>query len=707
MSSRTSSTATPRRPRKTAVPRPSAPPRKAVAKRRSRSAPAPAVASVARDPKEVGLELLRKQGLKLLRDTGSLTLQAARAPAAAARLAAAFLPLTMLLAREGHITAEELGRELDRLFATLYEHPLTARANQLTRYLRERKVLPNEQSTEGLIRYVVEQTVARSPIPVPQEIVDEFWTFFRELMSEPELRGLAELGLDIVRLVLRTYEPLLADVVNELKDIVYSNQDRVEVLLRKVRVVRGDLAILRRQIKALRHIRPFFQADPRDFNAQAEIVARMVREFGPFFIKMAQVAAANADFLPKEIARELMVFQEDVAPMTAQEARDAIIESFGEPPEKLYFGFDPGKPLKSGSIGSVYLARKPMTIDGEEKLVTIVVKIGRHNLDREFLMGKTSVGLMLLSSHYWAPHGKLAPFLKAMVEQIDGFIDGFRGELEFEREAAVQTRFWRRSRHSAVWRVPRVYRASDRVVEMEFVEGAVNISRAAAHFGPRDDVAYRRTLARRFVYIVLSQVLVHREIHGDLHPGNVMVDAEGRLHLIDWGNAVELAGKFAPVLNYLRAALVADPDALTDALILVSADPSVAQAKRDQIRRTLARTLAKKGIAPLSLTFPWTLYREGTPGLLRRANLLANLMSNTQQLGLTVHGDYLHLSRSIAALVGTLANLYQDVPSHWVVADLIFALNSFPALALQEALRDKKAEIAEIIGTRTESAQAN
>ena len=85
-------------------------------------------------------------------------------------------------------------------------------------------MLPNEGSTESLIRYVVEQAVARSPIPVPQKIVDEFWSFFHELMAEPELRGLADLGLDIVRLLLRTYEPLLVEVINELKDIFYTNQ---------------------------------------------------------------------------------------------------------------------------------------------------------------------------------------------------------------------------------------------------------------------------------------------------------------------------------------------------------------------------------------------------------------------------------------------------------------------------------------------------
>lgn len=237
-----------------------------------------------------------------------------------------------------------------------------------------------------------------------------------------------------------------------------------------------------------------------------------------------------------------------------------------------------------------------------------------------------------------------------------------------------------------------------------FIDGAVNIARAVTHFAPRNALSYRRELARKFIYVVLSQVLVHREIHGDLHPCNVMVDAAGRLHLIDWGNLVELAGKFAPVLNYLRAALAGDPDALTDALILVSTDPAAAQARRARIRQALARTLEKRGIQPLSLTFAWTLYREGSEGLVRRANLLAHLMSNTQHLGLVVHGDYLHLSRSVAALLGTLANLYQGVPRRWVVADLLFAFNSLPALALQEALREKRADIADLVGARTESA---
>jgi serine/threonine protein kinase len=308
-------------------------------------------------------------------------------------------------------------------------------------------------------------------------------------------------------------------------------------------------------------------------------------------------------------------------------------------------------------------------------------------------MGKTSIGLMLVSSQYWAPHGKLTPFLKAMTEQIDGFIEGFRGELQFEREAAIQAKFSKRAQNSLVWRVPEVYSAKPRVIEMEYVEGAVNISRAVQHFKPRNPVAYRRDLAKKFLFTILSQIFVFQEIHGDLHPGNVMVDKEGRLHLIDWGNTIQLAGKILPVLNYLKGAAVANPDAITDALIAISTDPESAMARRDEIRDALVRTLDKKSIRPLSYDFVWMLYQEGPDGWLQRANTLMHLMSNTQQLGLVVRGEYLHLSRSLVAMVATLGNLYDGVPRYRAVADIVIAVNSFPARLLQDFLRSKQSEI--------------
>jgi hypothetical protein len=132
---------------------------------------------------------------------------------------------------------------------------------------------------------------------------------------------------------------------------------------------------------------------------------------------------------------------------------------------------------------------------------------------------------------------------------------------------------------------------------------------------------------------------------------------------------------------------------VTDALIAICTDPAAATARRAEIREALARTLQKKHIRPLGRWFAWTLALEGPDGWLQRAHLLGQLMSNTQHLGLVVRGEYLHLSRSAGAMLGTLGSLYKDMPPGRVAADVLWALNTFPARALQDALRGKRVEL--------------
>ena len=169
----------------------------------------------------------------------------------------------------------------------------------------------------------------------------------------------------------------------------------------------------------------------------------------------------------------------------------------------------------------------------------------------------------------------------------------------------------------------------------------------------------------------------------------LLAHVDQRLHLIDWGNTVQLQGKVAPLWRYLKGALVAEPEAVTDALIAICTEPEAAAARRGEIRDAMARTLAKRRIAPLGRHFVWTLAREGPDGWIERAQLLGQLMSNTQHLGLVVRAEYLHLSRSTSAIAGTLGSLYKGVPRHRVAADLLWVLNSFPARALGDVVRSR------------------
>ena len=629
------------------------------------------------------IQSLQDYAILLLKETGSFTYHSFN-------VTRAFVPLTRLLASDDDVTIDELSCILDTIFDSLYLHPIARHSKTVTRFLRDKNVLPNETSTEKLIRYVVEQVILRSPVQVPEVIVTEFWTFFEELFSEPELKGMVELNLDIFRVILRCYEPLIVDIINILKETKRLNQSILQDLVKRVRVIRGDLSIIRRQIRALRYIKPFFQTDPKDFKTQAQIVAKMVREFGPFFIKLAQVAAANADFLPEEIAKELMVFQEDVPPMTPVEVFAAFEECFGKKPYECYFDFDVNTPLKSGSIGSVYLAKKPVIKNGREVLVPVIIKIGRQGLDREFLMGKTVLGVAIISSHYWAPHSKLAPFLEAMQQQADEFVKGFQRELDFKQEAENQKRFAKRSKKSHLWRVPDVYLATERIIEMQYIEDATNISQTLKHIPEKNRTAMARQMASRFLYTILTHIFVFQEFHGDLHPCNVLISPDGEMFFIDWGNCVDLKGKWKPLWDYLCGALSADAELLATALINISSDPERNRKRQSEIQCTLAQTLEKKGITPLTRNFLIQLRFEGMDGLHRRLQVVLHLMSNTQHLGLVVKSEYLHLCRSIAAIVGTYAQLYKGLPRFQIPIDFIMTLTQFPVALLLDRIADTR-----------------
>lgn len=614
-----------------------------------------------------------------LKQAGVFTMRTARVPSA-------FIPLAQLLAHNQPVTESQFGRVVDQLFDTLYDHPITRSTQKLTSYLRKSDFLPNESTTEDLIRYIVNQCVQRSPVAVPDQIISEFWSFFDELMRTPELKGLAEVNLDVSRYVLRTYEPLLVELINVLKETRRVNASMLNELGRRASVIRYDLDIIRRQVKALRYIKPFFQTDPQDFATQARIVADMVREFGPFFVKMAQVAASNADFLPDEISKELQVFHEEVDPMSPDEVLQAFDESLGCHPSDLYYGFDPAKPLRSGSIGSVYLARKPVMENDVEVLRPVIVKVGRHNLDREFMMGKMVIGLAIMSSQYWAPHSRLAPFLQAMQEQVDEFVKGFQAELNFIDEARIQRRFHNISKQTSSWKVPEIYNASERVLEMEYLENTESLGRAADMYKGKTKRKFQRRIGRTLIYTLLEQVLVHREFHGDLHPGNIMVSPGGQLYLIDWGNVVSLDGKWQDLRDYLVGIITADAVLVADVLIRVSTDPKKNRTRRQDIIDTLDDTLQRKGVAKLGRNWPITLKREGMAGLQTRLQAAMQLMSNTQSLGMVVSSEYLHLSRSLFAAAGSLGSLYNDAGPVRLAMDLIRGAGLFPLQYAREDL---------------------
>ncbi|MCB1667596.1 MAG: AarF/UbiB family protein [Porticoccaceae bacterium] len=589
--------------------------------------------------------------------------------------------ISVLLNHREHITEAELHDVLSELFDTLTTHPAMSTVRDFTSQMREWNVLPNEQSTEQLIRSVINRVSKASNGLVPDAIVDEFWQFFNELADEPELNGIGEIGIDIARIIVEAYEPLLVKIINQLKDIRSSRTDQLGQVLSNVREVRQDLIIFRRQIRALRHIRKFLDVDPEDYQQQAVVIADMVREFGPFFIKMAQVAAANSDLLPDEISAALAVFQEDVDPMSAEEVESAIRECFGEPSHKRYFNFDASKPLKSGSIASVYVAHRVLNPASRHKLLTpVVVKVGRHNLEREFLIGKTVIKVAILTSQYWAPHGKLAPFLKSWLDQTDIFVEGFNEELDFEQEALNQSKFAERAKFSSGWSVPKVYSAQHRIIEMELIDNSTGLNKAFAQLSGKESRRTRRKVARAYLRALLTHSLIHQEFHGDLHQGNILVNKQANLYFIDWGNSVDLSELWLPAVRYLLAVFLGDAKGVTKQIIAMAANQEFAAEKHRDIENVVEKSFADANIRPPGPAFLFNLIQEGEEGWKKRIEQAMNLTTAITRQGITIQGSYMHLGRSLSAMTGSYMSLYKGLSRQDMLMDAIAVSATFPAL---------------------------
>ena len=104
---------------------------------------------------------------------------------------------------------------------------------------------------------------------------------------------------------------------------------------------------------------------------------------------------------------------------------------------------------------------------------------------------------------------------------------------------------------------------------------------------------------------LLRQIVVEGVFHADPHPGNILLLADGRLGLIDFGSVGRLDSGLRAALQRLMLAIDRrDPVAMTDALLEVTARPDDLdeQALERSVGALLVRHLAS-GRAPDATMF--------------------------------------------------------------------------------------------------------
>jgi ubiquinone biosynthesis protein len=283
-------------------------------------------------------------------------------------------------------------------------------------------------------------------------------------------------------------------------------------------------------------------------------LASLLRRLGATFVKLGQILSTRPDLLPAPLIRELECLQDDVGPFAFTEVRRTIEEDFAEPLETLFTQIDE-VPIASASVAQVHAA----TLCTGRR---VAIKVRRPEIER-------LVALDLAAMRLFGRLVELVPSfaLLAPVESIEAFGRGIRLQLDLSIEAENNGRF--RAHFSGdpdvlfSALIPTL--CSSRVLTMELVEGRKILD----HRGAAD----AKRLAAIGVRVLLKMIFEDGLVHADLHPGNLLVTADGRVAILDLGLVGELAGEHKRGLARYFAAF-AHGDGATMARLMTELSPS-------------------------------------------------------------------------------------------------------------------------------------
>jgi ubiquinone biosynthesis protein len=157
------------------------------------------------------------------------------------------------------------------------------------------------------------------------------------------------------------------------------------------------------------------------------------------------------------------------------------------------------------------------------------VKVLRPGIDRRFKVDLEAFGFVARTAELWSAEARRL----RLVGVIETLGRSVALEMDLRLEAAALCEMAENTRDDPDFRVPRVewdYTARN-VLTMEWIDGTPLSDRAA--LAARDlDLP---TLGRALIQTFLRHALRDGFFHADMHPGNLFVDAEGRLVAVDFG----------------------------------------------------------------------------------------------------------------------------------------------------------------------------
>lgn len=256
----------------------------------------------------------------------------------------------------------------------------------------------------------------------------------------------------------------------------------------------------------------------------ADQIKKVILELQGLFIKIGQLLSILTNFLPPAFHGPLEALQDKIPSRPFEEIKQRIESELGKPIDVLFKSFE-SIPIAAASIGQAHKARLK---DGTE----VIVKVQHANIE-EIAEVDLAIIEKLTKLTAWFMDIKGLEYAYTQVRKM------IEEELDFKREAQSMQIIQANLKNEVGILIPQVHLAysSHRVLTTTFCEGVKinDVQQLEAWQLNRTEIAHR--LIQAYCQMLFRDGFYH----ADPHPGNIMVQSDGTIVLLDFGAVATLS----------------------------------------------------------------------------------------------------------------------------------------------------------------------
>lgn len=283
---------------------------------------------------------------------------------------------------------------------------------------------------------------------------------------------------------------------------------------------------------------------------------------GTTYIKLGQILSSGEGIFPAEVVKEFRLCRDQVPPESHPTVKQVVEEDLGGRIEDFFARFDPS-PLAAASIAQVHAAQ---LTTGESVVVKVqrphVASLVRKDIVAMAWLAERMVGRIKIAA-LANPPAIVELFAETILEELDFRLEG-ESMLDIARVLAET------EQRDIVVPRPHPTLVTRRVLVMERLDG----------FSFEDVTGMRQAgidthaVLRAGLIATMEGSLLYGIFHGDLHGGNMFVQPDGRVALLDYGITGRLEEpQRVALLRLLVAALANDIRPQIEALVDFGALP--------------------------------------------------------------------------------------------------------------------------------------